>query len=43
MIEALFEAKCKKLGLNARHLNEEEEHFVTTFRRPSRQGSLFDF
>jgi hypothetical protein len=41
MIEALFEAKCKKLGLNARHLNEEEEG--STFRRPSRQGSLFDF
>jgi DNA repair photolyase len=42
MIETLFDTQCKKLGLNARELNEDAETEATTFRRPSRQGSLFD-
>lgn len=42
MVETLFEAKCKKLGMNARELNENAEAPASTFRRPSRQGSLFD-
>jgi DNA repair photolyase len=42
MVETLFEAKCKKLGMNARELNEDAETESTPFRRPSRQGSLFD-
>lgn len=42
MIEGLFEAKCKKLGMNARDVGEFDEVAATTFRRPSRQGSLFE-
>lgn len=42
MIERLFEAHCKKLGINTTRLIEEDERAATTFRRPSRQGVLFD-
>jgi DNA repair photolyase len=42
VIERLFEAQCNKLGMNARLLTEDDDATVTTFRRPSRQGTLFD-
>jgi DNA repair photolyase len=48
-VGALFEAHCRRLGLNAARLGEEGsprvtpgEELPTTFRRPSAQGSLFD-
>lgn len=41
MIEGLFDATCRRLGLNSMRLIEEEEK-TSTFRRPSRQGTLFD-
>ena len=43
VIERLFEAQCKRLGMNELRLAEgEEEAGKTTFRRPTRQGTLFD-
>jgi DNA repair photolyase len=41
MIEGLFDATCRRLGMNSTRLIEEEEK-TSTFRRPSRQGTLFD-
>lgn len=41
MIEGLFDATCRRLGMNAMCLIKEEEK-TSTFRRPSRQGTLFD-
>lgn len=41
-IEALFEAQCRRLGLNARDGSEDEpDEEPSTFRRPSAQGALF--
>lgn len=44
VIERLFEATCRRLGLNTTRLIDEEEERAegTTFRRPSRQGKLFE-
>ena len=38
MIEAMFQANCKRLGLNTERLGEA----ASTFRRPKRQLSLFE-
>jgi DNA repair photolyase len=38
-IKTLFEAECRRLGLNA---EDPERHHRSTFRRPTAQGSLFD-
>jgi DNA repair photolyase len=40
-IEALFDLHCRRLGLDGDRLLPEEPT-ETTFRRPSRQGTLFD-
>jgi DNA repair photolyase len=37
VISTLFDAECRRLGMNAK-----EPPWATTFRRPSRQGDLFD-
>lgn len=42
MIEQLFETHCRKLGMNAARLIEEDDAPATTFKRPSRQGVLFE-
>jgi DNA repair photolyase len=39
-IEALFEAQCRRLGLNA-DLGEEADDEPSAFRRPSPQSELF--
>src|SRR5262249_24580661 len=38
-IQSLFDVHVKKLGLNSEHVRAPEE---TTYRRPSKQGRLFD-
>jgi hypothetical protein len=40
MIEQLFEAQCKRLGINARDDAAEPPERTHAFRRPSRQLSL---
>lgn len=40
-IKALFDVECRRQGLNAGHDDDEEASEVSTFRRPSAQGSLF--
>lgn len=40
-IEALFDLHCRRLGLDGERLLPDETT-GTTFRRPSRQGTLFD-
>lgn len=42
MIEQLFETHCRRLGMNAARLIEEDDAPTTTFKRPSRQGVLFE-
>jgi len=39
-IEALFDLHCKRFGLNRDDMAREDG--ATTFRRPTRQGTLFD-
>jgi DNA repair photolyase len=40
-LQQLFEIHCRRLGLNASRV-AEEQGAVSTFRRPGRQGVLFD-
>jgi DNA repair photolyase len=40
MVEQLFEAQCKRLGLNEQRIGEAERR--GTFRRPSKQLALWD-
>jgi hypothetical protein len=40
-IEALFEAQCRRLGLNANDGEDESDEPRSPFRRPSPQGDLF--
>ncbi len=40
-ITGLFEAQCRRLGMNEQVVGEDEDEAVKTFRRPTRQGSLF--
>jgi DNA repair photolyase len=40
MVEQLFEAQCKRLGLNEQRIGEAERR--DTFRRPSKQLALWD-
>jgi DNA repair photolyase len=42
-VQALFDAQCKRLGLNVYDADAEygDDDLPTTFRRPSAQGSLF--
>jgi DNA repair photolyase len=47
-IENLFEVECRRLGLNTRHGDEDDEDDdvsevpASSFRRPSAQGALFE-
>ena len=41
-VQQLFTIHCRRLGLSASRVSEEEDSPATTFRRPSRQGTLFD-
>jgi len=41
MIESLFAVQCKRLGLNRDDMMRDEPA-ATTFRRPTKQGTLFD-
>jgi len=38
-VDALYRAECRRLGMNA---DEDEEEAPTTFRRPTKQGRLFE-
>jgi DNA repair photolyase len=40
-ITALFEAQCRRLGMNEQVVGADEDGAAGTFRRPTRQGSLF--
>ncbi|MDO9020370.1 MAG: PA0069 family radical SAM protein [Deltaproteobacteria bacterium] len=40
-ITALFEAQCRRLGMNEQVVGSDEDGTAGTFRRPTRQGSLF--
>lgn len=40
-IRGLFEAQCRRLGMNEQVVGEDEDGPAKTFRRPTRQGSLF--
>ncbi|WP_437893469.1 hypothetical protein [Sorangium sp. So ce124] len=43
-IQRLFEVHCQRLGLNRARVGDatDEAEERSTFRRPSRQGTLFD-
>ncbi|MDC0677403.1 hypothetical protein [Sorangium atrum] len=43
-IQRLFEVQCQRLGLNRARVGDaaDEAEERSTFRRPSRQGTLFD-
>ena len=47
-IETLFEVECRRLGLNTRHGDDEDDddenrmENPSPFRRPSAQGALFE-
>jgi DNA repair photolyase len=42
VVSALFDAQCRRLGMNEQVLGADESEAPSTFRRPTPQGSLFD-